>query len=97
MTVLSTSPWKTEYSGVRQHRCSSTLDFGVERVKGTAKSSLPRKFYRIFASTYADNETYCTVLLTSQVVMIQSLQPKGREFESTCVLFLPLFDSFNFI
>ena len=30
--------------------------------------------------------------------MIQSLQPKGREFESTCVLnFLPLFDSFNFI
>ena len=39
------------------------------------------------------------VLLTSQVVMIQSLQPKGREFESMCecVFFLPLFDSFNFI
>ena len=40
------------------------------------------------------------VLLASQVVMIQSLQPKGREFESTCVcfffvFFLPLFDSFN--
>ena len=42
-----------------------------------------RKFYRNFASTYADNETFCTVLLTSQVVMIQSLQSKGREFEST--------------
>ena len=57
-----------------------------------------RKIYRNFAITYADNETFCTVLLTSQVVMIQSLQPKGREFESTCVcvLFLPLFDSFNF-
>ena len=37
---------------------------------------------------------FCTVLLTSQVVMIKSLQPKGREFESTCVLFLPLFISF---
>ena len=34
-----------------------------------------------------DNETFCTVLLTSQGVMIQSLQPKGREFESTCILF----------
>ena len=44
-----------------------------------------RKFYRNFAITYADNETLCTVLLTSQVVMIQSLQPKGREFESACV------------
>ena len=41
MTVLSTPPRNTEYSGVRQHRCSSTLDFGVEGVKGTAKSSLP--------------------------------------------------------
>ena len=57
-----------------------------------------RKFYRNFAITYADNETFCTDLLTSQVVMIQSLQPKGHEFESTCVcVFLPLFDSFNFI
>ena len=46
-----------------------------------------RKFFRNFAITYADNETFCTVLLTSQVVMIQSLQPKGREFESTCVCF----------
>ena len=44
-------------------------------------------FYRNFAITYADNETFCTVLLTSQEVMIQSLQPKGREFESTCVCF----------
>ena len=50
-----------------------------------------RKFYRNFAITYADNETFCTVLLTSQVVMIQSLQPKGREFESTCVLFFYLY------
>ena len=58
-----------------------------------------RKLYRNFASTNADNETYCTVLLTSQVVMVQSLQPaKGCEFESTCVLaFFPLFDSFKFI
>ena len=44
-----------------------------------------RKFYRNFANTYADNEMFCTVLLTSQVVMIQNLQPKGHEFESTCV------------
>ena len=44
-----------------------------------------RKFYRNFASTNADNETFCTVLLSSQVVMIQSLQPKSREFESSCV------------
>ena len=41
------------------------------------------------------------VQLTSQLVMVQSLQPKGREFESTCVLvvfllfFLPLFDSLS--
>ena len=57
-----------------------------------------RKFYRNFASTNADNETFCTVLLTSQMVMIQSLQQKGREFESTlCSFFLPLFDSFNSI
>ena len=44
-------------------------------------------FYRNFASTNADNEPFCTVLLASQVVMIQSLQPKEREFESTCVFF----------
>ena len=50
-----------------------------------------REFYRNFASTTADNETFCIVLLTSQVVMIQSLQPKGREFESTCVLFFYLY------
>ena len=58
-----------------------------------------RKFYRNFVITYADNETFCTVLLTSQVVMIQRLQPKGREFESMCVclFFFTLFDSFNFI
>ena len=57
-----------------------------------------RKIHRNFAITYADNETFCTVLLASQVVMIQSLQPKGREFESTCMFcFLPVFDSFNFI
>ena len=46
-----------------------------------------RKFYRNFASTNADNETFCTVLLTGEVAMLQSLQPIGREFESTCVLF----------
>ena len=27
-------------------------------------------FTGIFASTYADNETFCTVLLTSQVVLV---------------------------
>ena len=42
-----------------------------------------RKFYENFASTNADNETFCAVLLTSQVVLVQSLQPKGPEFEST--------------
>ena len=41
------------------------------------------KFYENFASTNTDNETFCTVLLTSQVVLVQSLQPKGPEFEST--------------
>ena len=40
-------------------------------------------FYEKFASTNTDNETFCTVLLTSQVVLVQSLQPKGPEFEST--------------
>ena len=46
-----------------------------------------RKFYSNLASTYADNETFCIVLLTSQVVMIQSLQPKGHAFKSTCFFF----------
>ena len=27
--------------------------------------------------------------------MIQSLQPKGREFESTCVLFIPFFNLYS--
>ena len=56
-----------------------------------------RKFYRNFAITYADNETFCTVLLTSQVVMIQSLQPKGCEFDSTCVCVCLCFFFFYFI
>ena len=59
-----------------------------------------RKFYRNFAITYADNETFCTVLPTIQVVMIQSLQPKDREFESTCVcvfFYLYLIRLFSFI
>ena len=42
-----------------------------------------RKFYENFASTNADNETFRTELLTSQAVLVQSLQPKGPEFEST--------------
>ena len=54
-----------------------------------------RKFYRNLASTNADNETFGTVLLTSQVVMLQSLQPKGLKFESTCVrIFIVLFFTF---
>ena len=40
-------------------------------------------FTRILASSNADNETLCTVLLASQVVLVHSLQPKGPEFEST--------------
>ena len=39
----------------------------------------------------------CTVLLTSQVVMVQSLQPKGREFESTYDLVFCLFCIFTLI
>ena len=56
-----------------------------------------RKVYRNLASTYADIETFCTVLLTSQVVMEESLQPKGREFKSMCILFylLPFLDLYN--
>ena len=55
-------------------------------------------FIGIFSSTNGDIETFCTVLLPSQVVVIQGLQPKGCEFESKCVFFfLPLFDLFNFI
>ena len=46
------------------------------------------KFYRNLASIDADNETVCTVLLTSQVIMIQGFQPKGREFDSTCSCFV---------
>ena len=42
-----------------------------------------REFHGNSASTNADNETFCTVLLTSQVVLVKSLQPKGPEFEST--------------
>ena len=34
---------------------------------------------------------FCTVLLTSQVVMVQSLQPKGREFESALFLLFFVF------
>ena len=45
-----------------------------------------RKYYRKCASTNADNETFCAVLMTSQLVIVQSLQPKGLEFESTYVL-----------
>ena len=56
------------------------VDFGIYR-----------KLYRNFASTNADNEPFCTVLLASQVVMIHSLQPKGHEYESTCVLFFYLY------
>ena len=32
-----------------------------------------RKFYENFESTNADNVTFCTVLLTSQVVLARSL------------------------
>ena len=38
------------------------------------------------ASTYADDKTFCTVVLTSQEVMVQSLLPNVCEFESMCVL-----------
>ena len=53
-----------------------------------------RMCYRNLASTNADNETVCTILLTSQVVMVHSLQPKGHPFEvSYSVNFLPSFKS----
>ena len=47
---------------------------------------LPSVLQEFLQSTNADDETFCTALLTSQVVMVQSLQPKGREFEFTYVL-----------
>ena len=56
--------------------------------------------FTVSFTSNADNETICTVLLSSQVVLVQSLQPKGPEFESThffCCIFTSLFDSFNFI
>ena len=40
--------------------------------------------------TAADNGTFCTALLNSQVVMVQHLQPKGLEFDPR--VFSPLFD-----
>ena len=49
-------------------------------------------FTRILQVLNDDNETFCTVLLTSQEVLVQSLQPKGPEFEPT--LFFVLFVCF---
>ena len=46
----------------------------------------------LFSYTNADNETFCNVLPTSQVVMVKSLQQNGQAFESSRVLLL-LFDS----
>ena len=72
----------------------------------SAQDILPSVAFRYLPEVlqeFCNNETFCAVQLTSQVVMIQSLQPKGREFESTCAcvfylgFFLPLFDWFNFI
>ena len=40
-----------------------------------------------FTSANADNDLFSTVLLTSQKVLVKSLQPKGPEFESTKILF----------
>ena len=42
-----------------------------------------RKFYENFARTNVDNKTYCTVLLFSLVVLVESLQTKSPEFDST--------------
>ena len=56
-----------------------------------------RKFYLNLASTNADNEMLCSIILASQVVMYLSLRAKGRMFESMCVLFLHSFDLFKFI
>ena len=56
-----------------------------------------RKFYENFASTNADNETFCAELLPSQVVLVQSLQPKGPRVRihvnSFFCIFTSLFDS----
>ena len=40
-----------------------------------------------------DNVMFSTVLPTSQVVMVQSLQPKGHAFKSMCVLFFYLYST----
>ena len=40
-------------------------------------------FTRILQVVMQIMKRFITVLLTSQVVMVQSLQPKGREFEFT--------------
>ena len=59
-------------------------------------------FTRILQEIIQKMKHFSTVLLTSQVVLVQSLQPKGPEFESTqdlvffCI-FTSSFDSFNFI
>ena len=52
-------------------------------------------FTRILQELMQKMKSFSTVLLTSQVVLVQSLQPKGPEFESTqdlvFLVFLPLY------
>ena len=65
-------------------------------------------FTRILQEIMQKVKRFSTVLLTSQVVLVQSLQLRGPEFESiqdlVCFffcfvfcIFTSLFDSFNFI
>ena len=56
-------------------------------------SVIYHKFYRNLGSSNADNEKFCTVILTILWVRVQSLQLKSRRFESMCVLVSFLFFS----
>ena len=71
-------------------------------------SAFTVSFTRILQEIMQKVKPFSTVLLTSQVVLVQSLQLRGPEFESIqdlvwfffgfffCI-FTSLFDSFNFI
>ena len=64
MTVLSTPPWKMEYSGIYQHRCSSALDFcsacSEWKEKGEQLNQVCPRCYLI-----AHTQTQCFVISNS--------------------------------
>ena len=59
-------------------------------VNAQSTSVIYRKFYRNLASAIKKVK-FCTVLPTCQVVIVESLQPKGPAFESSCVLLFHLY------